>query len=79
MPEVDQELVALEREGWAAFSVGVMARDEAIAAISSAPPWSAFELHDARVVELTPNSGVVVYRAEAQRAGQEPDHAATRA
>ena len=55
-----------------AFSFGVMTRDEAIAAMESAPPWASFELKDPRVVELTEDSGVVVYAVEARREGQEP-------
>ena len=55
-----------------AFPFGVMTRDEAIAAMESAPPWASFELKDPRVVELTEDSGVVVYAVEARREGQEP-------
>jgi hypothetical protein len=55
-----------------AFSFGVMSRDAAIEAMESAPPWSEFEIEDAQVVALTADSGVVVYRATARRAGQEP-------
>lgn len=55
-----------------AFSFGVMTRDEAIAAMESAPPWASYEMKDPRVVELTEDSGVVVYAVEARRDGQEP-------
>ena len=55
-----------------AFSFGVMTRDEAIAAMESAPPWASFELKDPRVIELTEDSGVVVYAVAARRDGQEP-------
>ena len=55
-----------------AFPFGVMGRDDAIAAMEQAPPWATFELVDPRVVELTENSAVVVYRANARRTGQEP-------
>ena len=55
-----------------AFSFGVMTRDQAIAAMESAPPWASFEMKDPRVVELTEDSGVVVYAVEARREGQEP-------
>jgi hypothetical protein len=55
-----------------AFTFGVMTRDEAIAAMEAAPPWGSFELKDPRVVELTEDSGVVVYAVEARREGQEP-------
>ena len=52
-----------------AFSFGVLDRQPAIAAMAQAPPWPTFELVEPRVVELTDDSGVVVYRANAQRAG----------
>ncbi len=55
-----------------AFSFGVMDRLAAIAAMEQAPPWARFELIDPRVIELTEDCGVVVYRANAQRAGEEP-------
>jgi hypothetical protein len=55
-----------------AFPFGVMTRKEAIDAMESAPPWSMFEIHDARVVALTPDSGVLAYRAVAQRTGEAP-------
>ena len=58
-----------------AFSFGVMSREAAIEAMRSAPPWSTFEIREAQVVQLTPDSGVVVYRATARRAGQDPYHA----
>jgi hypothetical protein len=52
------------------FSSGVMSRADALEAMASAPPWSSFEILDPQVVELTPDSGVLVYRAAAQRADQ---------
>jgi hypothetical protein len=55
-----------------AFPFGVMTREEAIDAMESASPWSMFEIHDARVVALTPDSGVLAYRAVAQRSGEAP-------
>lgn len=55
-----------------AFPFGVMSRDAAIDAMAAAPPWSTFSIDDAQVVALTDDSGVVVYRATAQRAGQQP-------
>jgi hypothetical protein len=55
-----------------AFPFGVMDREEALRAIEAAPPWSSFEISDARVVELGRDSGVVVYSVHAVREGQEP-------
>lgn len=58
-----------------AFASGVMDRAEAIGAMRSAAPWASFEIRDPRVVELTPDSAVLVYRGLAQRPGQ-PRYAA---
>ncbi|MBW3654226.1 MAG: nuclear transport factor 2 family protein [Actinobacteria bacterium] len=55
-----------------AFPFGVMSRDDAIAAMESAQPWSTFEIKEPRVVALTEDCGVVVYLAAARRAGDEP-------
>ncbi len=54
-----------------AFPFGVLTRKVTIQAMESAPPWSTYEIEDTRVVELTEDSGMVVYRATAQRAGEE--------
>ena len=62
----------LTEDALMAFSFGVMTRDEAIAGMESAPPWASYEIKDPRVVELTEDSGVVVYAVEARRDGQEP-------
>lgn len=43
-------------------------RDEVIASMA-APPWSAFELADQRVIPLGDDSAVVAYRATARRDG----------
>jgi hypothetical protein len=55
-----------------AFPFGVMSRQEAIEAMETAPPWSSYDLIDPQVVELSADSGIVVYRVSAQRAGEEP-------
>jgi Domain of unknown function (DUF4440) len=55
-----------------AFPFGVMSRQEAINAMEAAPPWSGFDLVDPQVVELSADSGIVVYRVSAQRAREEP-------
>jgi hypothetical protein len=55
-----------------AFPFGVMSRQQAIDAMEAAPPWSSFDLIDPQVVELSADSGIVVYRVKAQRAGEEP-------
>jgi hypothetical protein len=53
------------------FPFGVMTRDEAIDSMAAATPWSSFEMKDARVISLTPDTGVVVYSVVAQREGQD--------
>lgn len=55
-----------------AFSFGVLTREATIEAMESAPPWESFEMTDVRVVELGPDSGIVVYSVRAQRPGEEP-------
>jgi hypothetical protein len=54
------------------FSSGVMTRAEAIEAMRASEPWASFTITDPHVVELTPDSGVLVYRASARRAGHAP-------
>jgi uncharacterized protein (TIGR02246 family) len=49
----------------------VLDREQTLRAIAAAPPWSTYELADVRVVEATPDSAIVIYRAGAQRAGEE--------
>jgi uncharacterized protein DUF4440 len=55
-----------------AFPFGVMDRPAAIEAMEQAAPWASFELTDPLVVALTEDTGIVVYRATAQRTGQPP-------
>lgn len=55
-----------------AFTFGVLTREATIEAMESAPPWESFEMIDVRVVELGPDSGIVVYSVRAQRPGEEP-------
>jgi len=54
----------------------VLDRDDAIEGLRQAPPWASYELTDARVVPLDDDAAVVVYRATAQRDGDEPYRAA---
>jgi Domain of unknown function (DUF4440) len=53
-----------------AFPFGVMSRDDALAAIAAAEPWFSYEIQDPQVLELTEDSGTVVYSVVAQREGQ---------
>ena len=55
-----------------AFPFGVLDRQHSLEAMERAEPWARFELDEPRVVQLGPDAGVVVYRASAQREGEEP-------
>jgi hypothetical protein len=55
-----------------AFSLRGDVEARAIDAMEAAPPWSSFDLVDPQVVELSADSGIVVYLVSAQRAGEEP-------
>jgi hypothetical protein len=47
----------------------VTGRDAALSSLGG-PPWDAYGLDDERVIALGPDTGAVVYRARAERAGQ---------
>jgi hypothetical protein len=55
-----------------ALPFGVMSRREAIDAMEAAPPSSSFDLVGPQVVALSADSGIVVYRVNAQQAGEKP-------
>ena len=50
----------------------VLDRDGAEKGLRDAPPWVRYQLSETRVLRLGEDAGVVVYRAEAQRDGEEP-------
>jgi uncharacterized protein DUF4440 len=50
----------------------VLDRADSLRAISGAPPWKSVELSDIRVIEATPDSGIVMYLANARRDGSPP-------
>ncbi len=52
------------------FPFGVMTRADSVEAMRAAPPWSRYQIQDPTVVQLTPESAVLTYRAIAQRDGQ---------
>ncbi len=52
------------------FPFGVMTRADSVEAMRAAPPWSRYQIDDPTVVQLTPDSAVLTYRAIAQREGQ---------
>jgi uncharacterized protein (TIGR02246 family) len=59
-------------DGVMVFPGAVLDKAESLRAISGATPWSRFELNDLRVIEATPDSAVVTYRAAAERPRQKP-------
>jgi len=50
----------------------VLDRAAVVAAMDDAPPWAGYALSDARVVPIGADSAALVYRARAEREGQEP-------
>lgn len=57
-------------DGVMVFPGMVLDKAETVRAIADAPPWQAFELADLRVIQATPDSGIVTYDATAQRANE---------
>ena len=57
-------------DGVMVFPGSVLDRDASLRAIASAPPWSTFELADMQVIEVGPDSALVIYRATSQREGE---------
>jgi hypothetical protein len=49
---------------------GALDRAACLEAIRSAPPWLTYSISDARVLRLSADWGVVIYRATASREGQ---------
>ena len=45
---------------------------EAVITSMSAQPWSSYQLHGLRVVQPTPDTGIVIYEATARREGATP-------
>ena len=52
--------------------LGLLSREQSIAGVKASLPWASFRIEEPRVIVLTEGSAVLVYRATAQRAGQEP-------
>ena len=59
-------------DGLMVFTGMILDKAATVSAIGDAPPWESFELADVRMIEGTPDSGTIVYRATARRAGEEP-------
>lgn len=49
---------------------GVMVKDEVVASLDGKPRWSNVALEEHRLLELTPTTAVITYRATAQRQGE---------
>jgi uncharacterized protein (TIGR02246 family) len=63
---------AMADDGLMVFPGLVLDKATTLRAIAAAPPWSRFELEDVREIAATPDSAIVVYRATAQREGEDP-------
>ena len=50
----------------------VLTRDAVVDSLNGAPAWASYELSDERVVPMGTNAAALVYRAVAQRDGEEP-------
>ena len=57
-------------DGVMVFPGSVLDREASLRAIGDAPPWSTFELADLQVIEIGPDSALVIYRATSQREGE---------
>jgi uncharacterized protein (TIGR02246 family) len=60
----------MAEDGIMVFPGSVLDRAASLRAIAAAPPWSAFDLADLRVIELGPDSALVTYRASSRREGE---------
>lgn len=50
----------------------VLDRDQVVASLNDAPPWSSYEISEERLVHEGGDSAVLVYRGRAWRGGDEP-------
>ncbi|GAB2966618.1 nuclear transport factor 2 family protein [Actinotalea caeni] len=50
----------------------VLDRDAVAASLAQAPPWSRYELTDERLVPVAADAAALVYRARAERDGEQP-------
>lgn len=50
----------------------VLDRDQVVASLNDAPPWSSYEISEERLVHEGDDSAVLVYRGRAWRGGDEP-------
>ncbi|HEU4894838.1 MAG TPA: nuclear transport factor 2 family protein [Acidimicrobiia bacterium] len=54
--------------GLCVLPVGMMGKDETVAAIEESTPWAEFELTDVTTLDLGDDEAALCYRAEASRA-----------
>jgi hypothetical protein len=59
-------------DGVMLFPMGLFDRAASLDAIRSAPPWASYQLQSIGVSHPATDVGIVVYRAVAQREGEEP-------
>jgi hypothetical protein len=57
--------------GW-----GAVDRETVLMGVADARPWVAFEIVEARIIQVSDTSAAIVYRACARRDGEEPYQAA---
>jgi hypothetical protein len=55
--------------GLCVLPVGMMDKDETVAAIEESEPWAEFELSDVKTLDLGDDEAALCYRAEASRNG----------
>jgi hypothetical protein len=57
-------------DGVMVFPGVVMDKPATLEIMASVAPWVTFDLMDVRVIRVSPDCGMIVYRAEAQRTGE---------
>ena len=55
--------------GLCVLPVGMMDKDETVAAIEQSEPWADFEMSDMRTIDLGDDEAALCYRADASRNG----------
>ena len=58
-------------DGVMVFPGVVMDKPATLEVMNGVAPWLTFQIQDVRVIRVSPDCGMIVYRAEAQRAGEE--------
>jgi len=62
--------------GLCVLPVGIMDKDETVAAIEQSQPWANFELSDVKTLDLGDDEAALCYRADAARNGGSPGYRA---